>query len=82
MIRAFPLIILGLLSGCASNTCIDLCQQYELYLDECGYGWSTVFADEGWVTLDDCYDVYWEAENSEQDSCATEISEVQTKECF
>ena len=82
MNRAFTLTMLGLLSGCASNTCIDLCQQYELYLDECGYGWSTVFADEGWVTLDDCYDDHWEAGNSEQDSCTTEIFEVQSMECF
>jgi len=79
---SFSIITLALLSGCAENACIDLCQQYELFLDECGYGWSTVFADEGWVTLDDCYDAHWEADNAAQESCESDISDVRTMECF
>ena len=69
-------------SGCAGNNCLHLCQEYELYLDECGYGWSTAFAEEGWVTLDDCYDDHWEPSPSEDRECLVRSREVREKECF
>ena len=72
----------SLLTGCADNSCIDLCKQYELYLDDCGYGWSTVFEDEGWITLDDCYNDHWEADANKKIECESEIPEIQTLECF
>ncbi len=59
-----------------------MCQEYEVYLEECGYGWSTAFADEGWTTLDDCYDTYWEADELQQDTCNQVVLESQTKACF
>tara|TARA_B110000037_G_C16856525_1_gene398153 strand:+ start:189 stop:437 length:249 start_codon:yes stop_codon:yes gene_type:complete len=82
MKSAITIFWMTLILGCSDNPCIDLCQQYELYLDECGYGWSTVFSDEGWVTLDDCYDDYWEADSTVKGTCETDISEIQTLECF
>jgi len=59
-----------------------MCQEYELYLEECGYGWSTAFADEGWTTLDDCYNDHWEADSSQQASCDQVIQESVEKACF
>jgi hypothetical protein len=82
MKHIIAIFALTVMSGCSDNACIDLCQQYELYLDECCYGWSTVFSEEGWVTLDDCYDDHWEANTDRKDECDGEIADVKTLECF
>ena len=65
-----------------SNDCLDLCQQYELHLDECGYGWSTRFEDEGWTSIEDCYDSYWEASSDDETWCVTESDFVAGAECY
>ncbi len=70
----------GLLS--CKHLCLDMCQQYELYLEECGYGWSTWFEQEGWATLDDCYDAHWEPTEGEVQFCESQLTQYQTKECF
>lgn len=70
------------LSACSSNPCLDMCQEYEVYLEDCGYGWSTAFADEGWTTLDDCYDTYWEADASQQNTCVDVVAKNEDKACF
>ena len=70
-----------LLGGC-STPCIDMCQQYALYLDRCGYGWSTIFQDEGWTSIDDCYDDWWEAEEAEYGYCSTEIRHYSERSCY
>ena len=70
------------ISACSSNPCLDMCQEYEVYLEECGYGWSTAFADEGWTTLDDCYDTYWEADDTQQETCDIVVIESKDKACF
>lgn len=59
-----------------------MCQQYDHYLSECGYGWSTAFEDEGWTSIDDCYDAYWEASGEQQDWCAVQITETQERACY
>ena len=74
-------LILGWLVGC-KGPCLDLCQQYEIYLEECGYGWSTAFEEQGWKTLDDCYDAHWEANQNQQMACQTTIAEYSEKSCY
>jgi hypothetical protein len=79
---ALATLLLATLSACSSNSCLDLCQEYELYLEECGYGWSTAFAEEGWTTLDDCYNAHWEADSQEQSSCDQIIQDHAGQACF
>lgn len=67
--------------GCG-NTCIDLCKEYELYLHECGYGWSTAFEDKGWSSIDDCYDEYWSPTAEEEAWCAEQIDEYADRACY
>jgi hypothetical protein len=59
-----------------------MCQSHEMYLEDCGYGWSTAFEDEGWTTLDDCYDAHWTATQEEQDTCDIVIFESVDEGCF
>ena len=82
MRTAGTLAIFALLSACSSNPCLDMCQEYEVYLEDCGYGWSTAFADEGWTTLDDCYDTYWEADADQQNTCVEVVIDSKDKACF
>jgi hypothetical protein len=74
------ILLLGWM-GC-SEPCLDLCQQYEIYLEECGYGWSTAFEDEGWTTLDDCYDDHWEADAKRQTQCKKTLVETADQACY
>ncbi len=72
-----------LLAGCVtSNDCLDLCQQYELHLEECGYGWSTTFESEGWTSIEDCYDTYWEVNSDQENWCEKESSSVAVADCY
>ena len=73
------LILLAMLS--CDNSCIHLCQHYEAFLDRCGYGWSTWFHDEGWTSIEDCYDTYWEADEGRQGECEAEIPEWTERGC-
>lgn len=73
---------LSLAFACASNRCLDMCQAYEVYLEDCGYGWSTAFEEQGWTTLDDCYDTYWEANEKQQETCATVVETSSDLTCF
>ena len=59
-----------------------MCQSYEMYLEDCGYGWSTAFADEGWTTLDDCYDTYWGADSDTQATCDEVLLDNTDDSCF
>jgi hypothetical protein len=59
-----------------------MCQSYEMYLEDCGYGWSTAFADEGWTTLDDCYDTYWSADSQVQATCDQVLLDDMNDSCF
>jgi len=59
-----------------------MCQSYEMYLEECGYGWSTAFSDEGWTTLDDCYNAHWSADAVAQETCNQVIEAGIDDECF
>ncbi len=68
-------------TGC-SEPCLDLCQRYEIYLEECGYGWNTAFEEEGWTTRDDCYDPYWDAGSERQAVCQQTLDEYSNKSCY
>jgi len=74
-------LLLILLSGC-TDPCLSLCQQYEIYLQECGYGWSTAFEEQGWKTLDDCYNDKWDATQSQQETCQDTLIEYEDKACY
>jgi hypothetical protein len=77
-----PLLIgIALLSGC-SDPCIEMCQEIEVYLDRCGYGWSTVFGDLGWSSIDDCYEDYWEADPDEYGFCQEQVAVVNDAACY
>ncbi|GEM_PF-1704406 len=63
------------------NSCIHLCQQYEAFLDRCGYGWASWFRAEGWESIEDCYDAHWEAEESQQATCETQAVDWSERGC-
>ena len=75
------LLVMPLLSGCG-NSCLDMCQQYERYLERCGYGWTTAFRDRGWRTIEDCYDDYWESGSDEYGVCELEAREYADRSCY
>lgn len=77
-------MLLGiLLGGClTSNDCLDMCQSYELHLEDCGYGWSTRFEDEGWTSIEDCYDAHWEPTNETESWCRDESDVAATAACY
>lgn len=77
--RAALLVLLTL--GC-KNECLDLCQEYDLYLSECGYGWSTAFEEEGWTSIDDCYDAYWDPSEAKEEWCSAQIEATQERACY
>ena len=79
---ALAVSFLSLAFACGSNRCLDMCQAYEVYLEDCGYGWSTAFAEQGWTTLDDCYDTYWEATEQQQETCADVVETSADLTCF
>ncbi len=74
--------MLALLLTACGNPCMDLCQRHEVYLDECGYGWPTGFAEEGWASIEDCYEDQAEASDEERDACAEELSEPEQRSCY
>jgi len=77
-----PLLLgLMLLGGC-SDPCIEMCQEIELYLDRCGYGWSTIFGDLGWSSIEDCYDDFWEAGPEDHPFCEDEALWFQDAACY
>lgn len=78
-----PLALLGVLglAGC-SNDCIDMCQEYEHYLKQCGYGWSTAFHEQGWASIDDCYEDNWAPSDNETRTCAENIEDVSRRSCY
>jgi len=78
-----PLLLLAIgFSSACESPCIHMCQQYERYLDRCGYGWSTVFRDRGWDSIEDCYDDHWEADEGKYPECQDEITDYEDKACY
>ncbi len=81
-LRAFAPLLFILTLGACGNPCLEMCQQYERYIAECGYGWSTTFAEEGWTSIDDCYDEYWEPSKNELHVCEEETERWARRSCY
>jgi hypothetical protein len=79
-LSAMPALWMAL-SGCG-NACMELCQQHEVYLDECGYGWSTAFADQGWASIEDCYADAEEASEGHEKTCAQDLDQADERSCY
>jgi hypothetical protein len=75
------LLVPFLLIGC-TNPCVDMCQQIDAWLEECGTTWEVSFEDEGWESIDDCYDAHWEADKKAQRTCTRDAKEWAKKECY
>ena len=73
--------LLALTAGCG-NDCVDMCQQYARWVDECGSDWETAFPEEGWTSVQDCYDDHWNAPDSKKRRCADEATDWSTKACW
>ena len=69
------------LTGC-NNPCVDYCKQLDAWLDECGTTWEAEFPDEGWTSVDDCYDHYWDANEGKQNTCGKRAKRLADKECY
>lgn len=79
LLAALPVF---LLSGCDDNPCISLCQQYERWIDTCDTTWEARFSDRGWASVDDCYDTYWGADETEQETCQDETEAIWEETCY
>jgi len=75
-------ILLALAAGCDDNPCISLCQQYDRWIDTCDTTWSARFDDRGWESVDDCYDAYWGADETQQDTCQEETKAIWEETCY
>ena len=73
--------LLLLLTGC-TNPCVDYCKKLEAWLEECGTTWEAEFADEGWTSVEDCYDDHWEAETEARKTCTRDARQLPDEECY
>ena len=77
--QILPLLLL--LNGCM-NECVHMCQRMDKWLDECGYSWDAKFDDEGWKSIDDCYEDYWEVEKDDERTCSKKAHKWDRKSCY
>jgi len=70
-----------LLAGC-KNDCVHMCQRIDGWLDECGYSWEVTFENEGWSSIDDCYDHHWEADQKRERGCKIQSTHWDRKDCY
>jgi hypothetical protein len=70
-----------ILAAC-KNDCVHMCQRMDRWVTECGYSWEATFEDEGWESIDDCYDDHWEAEDSAKKTCKQQAGQWDRKECY
>ena len=75
------MLFLALLSAC-DEPCLDLCQQYEAWIDRCGVSWETALPDEGWHTIEDCYADQEDAGEDEAAACTDEADAVSEDSCY
>lgn len=66
------MVIALLLAACAPNPCIEMCQEYKRWIEACGSTWEEAFPDQGWDSLEACYDDHWEAPPGKQNVCRKE----------
>jgi hypothetical protein len=70
------------LFGCERNACVEMCQSYKRWIDECGSSWEAQFPDEDWHSVDDCYDAHWDAAASEQEECDANRRSYERRSCY
>ena len=76
------LMLCALVGGCDDNPCIEMCQQYQRWLDTCDSTWRDSFPERRWDDVDDCYDDYWGADEGQQDECSSEASAYWERPCY
>ncbi len=81
-VMAGAALAVTLLPGCAPNPCVDYCQVLDHYVHRCGTSWEAAYGDEGWHSIDECYDDAWDASDSEQASCSTDAVHVANEDCY
>jgi hypothetical protein len=74
-------LALSWITAC-SNPCVDYCKRMEAWLDECSTTWEAEFPDEGWTSVDDCYDHYWDAGSQDQGTCSKAAKHLRNEECY
>jgi len=52
------------------------------WLNECGYSWEAKFEDEGWESIDDCYDDQWEADEPTERTCSRKAKKWDRESCY
>lgn len=81
MLRARWILLLLAIGGCDDNPCIEMCQQYERWLNTCDRTWEDQFYEEGWSSVDDCYDEHWGADEAQQAECEQEAGSWWDRPC-
>lgn len=83
-----PALLLLFLTGC-KNDCVDMCQRIENWLNTCGNTWEKTFEDEGWTSINDCYDEYADADGNKSNTCSSEarkydrwVNQADKKGCY
>lgn len=77
---AIPLLLC--LAGCDDNPCIDLCQQYDRWIQQCDTTWADRFTEQGWESVDDCYDSYLGATEAQRTQCEADADAVIERSCY
>ena len=77
--QILPLLLL--FTAC-QNECVHMCQRMDRWLNECGYSWEAKFEEEGWDSIDDCYDDHWEADDSAERSCTRKAKKWDRESCY
>ena len=69
------------LTGCKED-CVHMCQRMETWLNECGLTWEDKFSDEGWSSIDDCYDAHVEAGSKQDATCRQRANKFDKQSCW
>ena len=69
------------LTGCKED-CVHMCQRMETWLNECGLTWDDKFSEEGWASIDDCYDDHAESSSKQDATCRTRADKFDKQRCW
>jgi hypothetical protein len=75
------LALLLLIAGC-KNPCVDMCQQIDAWLKECGTSWEAEYSEDGWKSVDDCYDAHDGARKTDEKQCTRSAKRFEDKACY
>lgn len=74
-------LLIMFLTGCKED-CVHMCQRMETWLDECGLTWDDKFSEEGWSSIDDCYDDHAESGSKQDAKCRTRADKFDKQSCW